>query len=173
MVFTFSKGYSIEFCMTFTNSTLLTADMILLCTKTLYPIHGSHSPFNQNVYSLAGAVPLPSHLTSCTPTKSNLYLDSSLDTVIMEPLLHKLLMFHVPNLITYAVYPKYRPSPRLSDTLRNKLIFYDEGLLIARSHPKLEDHALSSVRGCIISEFTAIPHMWRPSLHPQPDDAPC
>jgi hypothetical protein len=33
-------------------------------------------------------VPLPSHLTSCTPTKSNLYLDSSLETVIREPALY-------------------------------------------------------------------------------------
>jgi hypothetical protein len=75
-----------------TNSTLLTADMILLCTKTLYPIHGSHSP--------AGTVPLPSHLISCTPTKSNLYLDSSLETVIRVPTLYKLLTFHQLCILT-------------------------------------------------------------------------
>jgi hypothetical protein len=78
------------------NSTLLTADMILLCTKTLYPIHGSHSPY----HSPAGSVPLPSHLTSCPPTKFNLYLDSSLETVIRVPALYKILMFHVPNLMS-------------------------------------------------------------------------
>jgi hypothetical protein len=49
----------------------------------------------QNVYSPAGAVPLPSHLTSFTPAKSNLYLGSSLETVIIEPNLYK----HVRNLI--------------------------------------------------------------------------
>jgi hypothetical protein len=32
-----------------TNSTLLIADMILLCTKNLYPIHGSHSPFHRKM----------------------------------------------------------------------------------------------------------------------------
>jgi hypothetical protein len=32
------------------NSTLLTADMILSCTKTLYPIHGSHSSFRRKMY---------------------------------------------------------------------------------------------------------------------------
>jgi hypothetical protein len=53
----------------------------------------------ENVYSPAGPVLLPSHPTSCTPTKSNLYLDSSLETVIREPALYKLLTFHNPNLI--------------------------------------------------------------------------
>jgi hypothetical protein len=54
----------------------------------------------ENVYSPAGKVPLPSYLTSCAPTKSNLYLDSSLETVIWEPTLYKLLIFHVPNLLS-------------------------------------------------------------------------
>jgi hypothetical protein len=61
------------------------------------------------VYSPAGTVPLPSHLTSCTPTKSNLYLDSSLETVVREPALYKLLIFHVPNLLFI-----FRPLGRLS-----------------------------------------------------------
>jgi hypothetical protein len=34
------------------------------------------------MHSPAGMVPMPSHLTSCTRTKSNLYLDSSLKTYI-------------------------------------------------------------------------------------------
>jgi hypothetical protein len=45
-------------------------------------------------------MPPLSHLTSYTPTKSNLYLASSLETVIWEPALYKLLTFHVPNLIS-------------------------------------------------------------------------
>jgi hypothetical protein len=79
----------------------LTADMILLCTK--YPVPNSWFLFSfpkKNVYSPAGVVPLPSHLTSCTPTKSNLYLDSSLETVIREPAQYKPLMFHVPTLMS-------------------------------------------------------------------------
>jgi hypothetical protein len=36
-------------------------------------------------------VPPSSHLTSCTPAKSNLHLASSLETVIREPALYKLL----------------------------------------------------------------------------------
>jgi hypothetical protein len=48
------------------------------------------------MYYPAGSVPLPSHLTSCTPTKSGLYLDSSLKTVIREPTLYKVLTFLNP-----------------------------------------------------------------------------
>jgi hypothetical protein len=47
------------------------------------------------VYSPADAAPLPSHLTSCTPTKYNQYLDISLETA-----LNKLLMFHIPNFMS-------------------------------------------------------------------------
>jgi hypothetical protein len=39
--------------------------------------------------------------------------------------------------------------------------------------PKLEDHRLSAVRGCIFIVFTAMLHSWRLSLHPQPEEAPC
>jgi hypothetical protein len=71
--------------------------------STMYPIDGYHSPFHRkNVYSPAGTVPLPSHLTSCTPTKSSLYLDSSLETVIWESALYKL-MFYVPNFMSISV----------------------------------------------------------------------
>jgi hypothetical protein len=36
---------------------------------------------------------------SCTPTKSNLYIEISSDTVLSEPALYRLFTFHVPNLI--------------------------------------------------------------------------
>jgi hypothetical protein len=45
-------------------------------------------------------VPVPSHLAFCTPTKSKLYLDSSLETLIREPGLYKFLTFHVPTLMS-------------------------------------------------------------------------
>jgi hypothetical protein len=84
-----------------TNSTLLPADMILLCTKNLYPAHDFHSlSIKKNVYSPAGLVPAPSHLTSCTPTKSKFYLDISFGTVIREPALYRLLRVHNLNLIS-------------------------------------------------------------------------
>jgi hypothetical protein len=40
-----------------------------------------------------------SHLTYCTPTKSNLYLANSLATVISDPDLYWLLTLQVPNVI--------------------------------------------------------------------------
>jgi hypothetical protein len=68
------------------------------------------------VYSPAGAVSLPSHLTYCTPTKSNLYLDSSLETVIRKPALYKRLMFHVLNIMSIpfrSFIQRICPSPWL------------------------------------------------------------
>jgi hypothetical protein len=55
-----------------------------------------------------------SHLTSCTPTTSNLYLANSLVTAVREPDLHKLLTFHVPNLMSLSnalVVPKDQSRP--------------------------------------------------------------
>jgi hypothetical protein len=43
-------------------------------------------------------VPPLSQLTSCTSSKSNLYLANSLATVVSEPALYRLLTFQVPNL---------------------------------------------------------------------------
>jgi hypothetical protein len=84
-----------------TYSTLLAADMILFCTKNMYLIYYSHSPFHtKNVYSYSCSMPPLSRLTSCTPIKSNLYLDSSVETVIRERALYKLLTFHNSNLIS-------------------------------------------------------------------------
>jgi hypothetical protein len=59
--------------------TLLTANIdSLFAQKHLHPIHDSHSPFHRKyMYSPDGSVPLLSHLISCIPTKSNLYLNSS------------------------------------------------------------------------------------------------
>ena len=36
----------------------------------------------------------------------------------------------------------------------------------------LEDHPLSAVRDCLFSISTATLHVWRPLLHPEPEDAP-
>ena len=55
-----------------------------------------------------------SHLTSYTPTTSNLYLANSLVTAVREPDLYKLLTFQVPNLISLSnalVVPKDQSRP--------------------------------------------------------------
>jgi hypothetical protein len=58
----------------------------------------------------AGSVPLTSCLISCTPTKSNLYLASSLETVIREPpytnSLHSTIQISYPYSMAWVVYPK-------------------------------------------------------------------
>ena len=53
------------------------------------------------------------------------------------------------------------------------LRFYGEELLAPRPPPKLEDHPLSAVRDCLFNILAAALHIWRPLLHPQPEDAPC
>jgi hypothetical protein len=144
------------------NSILLTADMILLRTKNPVPNSWFSFPFSlKNVYSPAGTVPLPSYLTSCTPTKSNLYLDSSLETVVREPGLYKLLMFHVPNLMSIflGLGRLSKDSVQwLIDRFRNKLAFYGEVLLAPHPFRKLEDHPLSFVCGYLFNIFAANLH---------------
>jgi hypothetical protein len=44
------------------------------------------------------------------------------------------------------------------------LFFCGEGLLAPPQTPKLEDHPLSLVRGCLFNIFAANLHYWRPSL---------
>jgi hypothetical protein len=56
---------------------------------------------------------------------------------------------------------------------RNGFIVYGEGLLAPHPTPRLEDHPLSPVRGCLFNVFAANLHSWRPSLYPRPEDAPC
>jgi hypothetical protein len=122
-------------------------------------------------------VPPPSHLTSCTPTKSILYLASSLETVIREPDLYKLLTFHNPNLISI-----FRTLGRLSKesvqvrglcNLFVTVFFPVRSFQIPYPTPELEGHPLFSVRDCLFNIFAANLHSWRPFLYPQSEVAPC
>jgi hypothetical protein len=63
-------------------------------------------------------------------------------------------------------------GPIRFETFRNNKHFYGEGLLAPRPTPKLENHPLSAVRDCLFNIFAATLRVWRPSLHPQPDDTP-
>ena len=53
------------------------------------------------------------------------------------------------------------------------LSLYGEELLLLHPTPKLEDHSVSAVRDCLFNIFAATPHICRPFLHPQLEDAPC
>jgi hypothetical protein len=79
-----------------TNSTLITADMILLCRENPVPNSWFLFPFPQkNLYYPVGLGPPLHHLTSCTTIKSYLYMDSPLKTLISDPSLYKLCLLGV------------------------------------------------------------------------------
>ena len=54
---------------------------------------------------------------------------------------------------------------------RNMLRFHGEQLLVPSPTPK--DHSLSAARDCVFNIFAVTLHIWKPFLHPQPEDAPC
>ena len=56
---------------------------------------------------------------------------------------------------------------------RNIVSLYGEELLAPRPIPKLEDHPFSAVRDSLFNIFAATIHIWRPFIHPQPEEAPC
>jgi hypothetical protein len=73
----------------------------LWCTKILFSINYFCFLFRRKNYNpLLLLCPLLTHLTSCTPTKSNLYLDNFLTAAVSEPVLCRLLTFYVPNLMS-------------------------------------------------------------------------
>jgi hypothetical protein len=126
------------------------------------------------VYSPAGSVPPPSHLTSYTCTGSSLYLDSSFEAVIREPALYKLLPIRVPILL--SIFCRIGRLSKESAQVQGSvtiLFLYGEGLLVPRPIPKLEDRPLAFVHGCLLITFAATLHSWKPFLHPQPEDVPC
>jgi hypothetical protein len=55
----------------------------------------------------------------------------------------------------HLLLQRIRPGPRLCLALRNETVFYGEGLSAPRPTPKLEDHPLSFVRGCLFNIFAA------------------
>jgi len=86
-----------------TNSTHLTADTVVRCTKRSVP-HWRFSfrfPYKK-LWPPGLTVPPLSHLI-CTPTNSILYLANSLAAAVTEPALYRLLTFQVPNLMSAFV----------------------------------------------------------------------
>ena len=56
---------------------------------------------------------------------------------------------------------------------RNMISSYGEELLAPYPTLKLEDHPLSSVRDFLFNIFAATLRIWKPLLHPQPEDMLC
>ena len=124
-----------------------------------------------------------SYLTSCTPTKSNLYLANSLVTVVSEPALYRLLTFHVPKTMSlFRCLPRgasSRNTPHRRSEWGSSLppdcfvsrgsispceyfitrVFHGETLLALRPTPNLEDYPSSAVRDCLFNLFAATLHI--------------
>jgi hypothetical protein len=100
-------------------------------------------------------VPPLYHLTSCTHTKSNLYLAISL---IVLYIYRRVQASNIPSTKFLIPFPLLRSYQRISPCVRhqfvfcNKIHFYGE-LLAPRPAPKLEDHPLSALRNCLFSVF--------------------
>jgi len=47
------------------------------------------------------------------------------------------------------------------------------GVVSTLSNPRLEDHTLSAVRDYLFNIFAVTLRIWRPFLHPEPEDAQC
>jgi hypothetical protein len=90
--------------------------------KILYLIHDSHFRFHRKMCIL---LLVRCH---CPPTKSNLYFDSSFGTVTSEPVIYKLLKFHVPSLLSLfhclCRLSKESVQVRGSCLFCNRFIFY-------------------------------------------------
>jgi hypothetical protein len=68
---------------------------------------------------------------------------------------------------TSTLYPKIPLGPRLFMTFSNRLGFYGEWLLAPCPTPKLDDHLLLFVRGCLFNIFACTFHCCGPSVHLQ------
>ena len=109
-------------------------------------------------------MPPLSHIISCTPTKSNLYLPNSLTAAVSEPTLYRLVTFQVPHLISL-----FRCLGRTRLNFQDLCLLYNWFLtwyilqweaVRTSSNPNLKDHPLSAVRDCLFNIFAATLHFW-------------
>ena len=117
------------------------------------------------------------HQTSCTPTKSNLYLANSLAAAINEPALYRLLTFQVPNLMSLF---RCLCRTKVSVQVRGFVCeyFVTKYVLTGRSFSTSPNSQAGGppLVGCprlFIQYIRSCPPYRRPFLHPQPEDAPC
>jgi hypothetical protein len=57
--------------------------------------------------------------------------------------------------------------------LVRRFLFFSKQLLTHYRIFKLENHPLPVTRDCLFNVFAAEMNIWRPSLHPQPENGPC
>jgi len=130
---------------------------------------------SQQIIVVFLTVPL-SHLTSCTPTKSNLYFVDSLETAVNDPDQYKLLTFHVLVNVMYIFHCLVCTNGSAQD--RGKIIsFVKWPVFTVRSFQHLAQ--LPSWRtvpcwlsGLLIQNFRCYPPYCRPFFFPQTEYAP-
>ena len=121
-------------------------------------------------------MPLVSHLTSCTPTKSDFYLANSLAAAESEPALFRLLTFHIPNLMSlFHCLSHTRVSFQVQSLLCERFITgYD---FTVRNCSTLSNFQAGRppLVGCprlIIQYIRSYPPYWRLFLRAQPKNVP-
>jgi hypothetical protein len=93
------------YILSLTNSALLTANIDLFCTKNLYLIHVSHSPFHRKMYiHLLVQCHLCPIWPPVLPLNLTYILIFSFATVMSEPALHA--TSYIPFSLAWVVYPK-------------------------------------------------------------------
>jgi hypothetical protein len=105
-------------------------------------------------------MPPLSHLPSCTPTKSNLYLANSLAAAVSEPALYRLLTSQVPNLVSlFRCVGRSKVSVQVRgfvcEYFVTKIHFHGEELLSPCPTPQAGGPPLVGFRDCLFSIFAA------------------
>jgi hypothetical protein len=81
---------------------------------------------------------------------------------LLDPDIHTLVTFHVPNLMSIFVpyiIPKVQSKSQAFLLFHNIPSFCGEELLALYPSPKLENHPLSAVRECLFNIFSATLHI--------------
>jgi hypothetical protein len=112
----------------------------------------------EKLQSAALTMPSLSHLTSCTPTISNLYLTNSLAAVIVTLTYagssHSIYQISCPFSIAYVI-PKDQSRPVANVSISQQGKFLWRRVIRASPTQKLEDHPLLAVCDCLFNIFAA------------------
>jgi hypothetical protein len=159
-----------------TNTTLVTSDTILWRTKMLFQFDDFYFLFH-----IKNLIPSSYRttfvlLTSCTPTKPDLYFANSLVTVVIGPELYRLLTFHVPNRMSH-LHCWGCTNGSVQDR-GNCNRFVTRSVFMVRScyflaQPQAERPPLFGCPQLLIQYIRRSTQYWRLFLYPQPEDAPC
>jgi hypothetical protein len=121
-----------------------------------------HRPPLKKVYSPASSVPPPSHPTSCTLTKSNLYFIALLiRTLVNLPYINFLRSRCQFSYLHFCCLGRLSTeSVQILGSFKIfvTILFYCERLFAPPPTPKLEDHPQSAVRCCVYNIFAATLH---------------